>query len=374
MINLYAYLSQVIIWSMTFFLTSQIVFNEAGKSAVLAIIPISFSVAAMVSTVLIRYLSSVDKRSRFFLIITGARIITILPIFFVSDVSILLFLYFLQCILFHSSFPFEVAYVSSDEDRKKRELTSNWQIAISAGKLSAPIVISDVSPFIYNIIIIICAFLLLISSVFLKSYTQMNANIKIISYQLKEIVKYKSIIYMGVYFIPISLAASLYGVLVKDCGLNANQFAVILSVSSLGNIVGSALYKCINTITHTVKCILIFSSMIGFGFIFFGLAKLSGLSIPILYASAFLVGVSMALMIVFIIEMIQGKYKDSELIASSSLNNSAQLAASIIGAAIMPILHLYISASMVFVLCGIVIIVINSCSFLYLSLMTTYSD
>lgn len=164
---------------------------------------------------------------------------------------------------------------------------------------------------------------------------------------------------MGIYFIPISLAASLYGVLIKDCGLNESQFAIILSISGFGNVIGATIYRNMNKKNNAKKNVLLYSSIIGAGFVTFGLAKSTSLTVESLYFSAFIVGISMSLMVIFIVEIIQKKYTGNDLITSSSLNNGAQVGFSIIGPAIMPTLHSHMSASAIFILCGILIIIMN---------------
>lgn len=363
MINVYAFFSQVIIWSMTFFLTSQVIFNEETKSSVLAIIPISFSLAAIISPILMGLLPSINNNRKPFFILSAIRIITILPIFFIRETNTLLLLYFVQCVFFHSSFPYEVSYISSHEHAKTRKKTSAWQISISVGKLSSPIVtayiISHSSLVYYSYTIIAFCFLLLCCSFFINTSTPMHSSQKNFLQSFKEINKYKQIVYRGLYFIPISLAASLYGVLIKDCGLNESGFAVILAISGIGNIVGSTIYGNIKKVNNSQKCVIFHSSLVGVGFILFGLAKSTAFVVAILYSSAFIVGISISLMAIFMVEIIQKNHTDTDLITASSLNNGSQVGFSIVGPAILPLLYKDISASMIFVACGITIIAIN---------------
>lgn len=80
MINFYTYFSQVIIWSMTFFLTSQTIFYAGVQSTILAAIPILYAIAALSSPVLVRVLSERVREKNCFAILSAARFVTILPV------------------------------------------------------------------------------------------------------------------------------------------------------------------------------------------------------------------------------------------------------------------------------------------------------
>lgn len=356
---IHSFLSQLIMWSLTFLLTSQAAFAASPQAMMVAAIPLLYSLGAIAAPQLVRRMpGQPDLRTQ--LRYGGLlRLLACIPLLLLQQPWLLAVLYFVHCLLFHAMFAYEVAYISGPDQPQQQRDTGRWQMCISLGKLAAPLLTAWVLEshwWRFPHALLLCHVLLLASTMGMAGKTMQQPPH---ARSLRGISRYRDIIRMSLYFIPVSLAVALYGILIRENGLDSNSFASMLALSALGNITGSLLYGKLLQQATPERRVILSSIAVGLGLISLGVAGFGNNPALQLAFSAFFTGIAIALLSLYIIALLQQRYHGYELLYVCSLNNGAQVGVSMAGPLLLPLLYPDYRAWQLFVASGMLVLAIN---------------